>query len=140
MKKEMFDDYIRRFNEKDLTTFEDYIDPDAIIINGTLEIKGMQGMKDHYNWIWRSMKEELDVTRFVSDDDTLAIEMLTHFVVQKDDDDSPFGRIKAGEQFDFHGIIMYEIVNNKFTKIKVAYLTFIYTDLEGNKKELGIPH
>ncbi len=140
MKKEVFDDYIRRFNERDLTTFEDYIDPDATVINGTLEIKGMQGMKDHYNEIWRSMKEELDVVRFVSDDDSLAIEMLTHFEVQKDDDDSPFGKIKAGEQFDFHGIIMYQIVNNKFTNIKVAYLTFTYTDLEGNKKELGIPH
>ena len=140
MKKEIFDDYIRRFNEKDLTTFEDYIDPEATVINGTLEIKGMQGMKDHYSRIWRSMKEELDVTRFVRDDDSLAIEMYTHFEVLKDDDDSPFGEIKTGEQFDFHGIIMYEIVNNKFTNIKVAYLSFTYTDLEGNKKELGIPH
>lgn len=140
MKKEIFNDYIRRFNERDLTTFEDYIDPDASIINGTLEIRGMQGMKDHYNRIWRSMKEELQVNRFVSDDDSLAIEMLTHFEVLKDDDDSPFGKIKAGEKFVYHGIIMYQMVNNKFTNIKVAYLSFTYTDLEGKTKELGIPH
>jgi len=140
MKKEVFDDYIKRFNARDATTFEDYIDPNARIINGTLVIQGMQGMKDHYARIWRSFLEELKVTRFVSDEHTLAIEMSTHFTVQKDDDDSPFGKVKAGESFDYHGVIMYQIVNEKFTDIKVAYLSFSYTDLEGKKKELGIPH
>ena len=48
MKKEVFDDYINRFNARDVTAFEDYIDPNARVINGTLEIRGMQGMKDHY--------------------------------------------------------------------------------------------
>jgi hypothetical protein len=85
-------------------------------------------------------REELHVERFVSDEDTLAIQMWTHFAVQKDDDDSPFGKVKAGESFDYHGIIMYELMNNKFTSIKVSYLSFAYTDVNGNKKELGIPH
>jgi hypothetical protein len=73
-------------------------------------------------------------------DDTIAIQMWTHFAVQKDDDDSPFGKVKAGESFDYHGIIMYELVNNKYTSIKIAYLSFLYTDVNGSKKELGIPH
>jgi hypothetical protein len=140
MKKEVFDDYIRRFNERDATTFEDYIDPNCVIINGTLELRGIQGMKDHYARIWKSTKEELHVERFVSDDNTLAIQMWTHFAVQKDDDDSPFGKVKTGECFDYHGIIMYELKNSKFTSIKVSYLSFTYTDVKGNKKELGIPH
>jgi hypothetical protein len=80
------------------------------------------------------------VERFVSDEHTLAIQMLTHFAVQKDDDDSPFGKVKAGESFDYHGIIMYQIANGKFTDIKVSYLSFIYTNLEGKTKDLGIPH
>jgi hypothetical protein len=58
----------------------------------------------------------------------------------KDDDDSPFGQVKVGESFDYHGVIMYQIVNNKFTDIKVAYLSFSHTDLEGKTMELGIPH
>ena len=140
MKREVFDNYIERFNARDATAFEDYIDPNARIINGTLEIKGMQGMKDHYARIWRSFSEELHVERFVSDEQTIAIQMWTHFAAQKDDDDSPFGKVKAGESFDYHGIIMYQLVNNKFTDIKVSYLSFSYTDLEGKTKELGIPH
>jgi hypothetical protein len=140
MKREVFDNYINRFNAKDATAFEDYIDPNATVLNGTLQIKGMQGMKDHYARIWRSTKEELHVERFVSDENTLAIQMWTHFSVLKDDDDSPFGKVKAGESFDYHGIIMYQLVNNKFTDIKVSYLSFSRTDREGNTKELGIPH
>lgn len=140
MKKEIFDDYISRFNKRDATTFEDYIDPNARIVNGTLEILGMQGMKDHYAKIWKGFSEELHVERFVSDEQTLAIQMWTHFTAQKDDKESLFGPVRAGETFDYHGIIMYEIVNGKFTSIKVSYLSFSYTNLEGKKVELGIPH
>ena len=35
---------------------------------------------------------------------------------------------------------MYQLVNSKFTDIKVAYLSFSRTDLEGTTVELGIPH
>jgi hypothetical protein len=48
--------------------------------------------------------------------------------------------VKAGESFDYHGIIMYQIEKNKFTEIKVAYLSFTRTDLKGKTTELGIPH
>ena len=140
MERSVFDDYINRFNARDASTFEDYIDPNARVINGTLEIKGMQGMKEHYAKIWRSFSEELHVERFVSDEHTLAIQMWTHFKVMKDDDDSPFDKVQAGECFDYHGVIMYQIINNKFTDIKVAYLSFSRTDLEGKTIELGIPH
>jgi hypothetical protein len=140
MDRKTFDDYINRFNARDATAFEDYIDPNAKVLNGTLEINGAEGMKEHYARIWRSCSEELHVERFVSDDETLAIQMWTHFSVMKDDDDSPFGPVKAGESFDYHGIIMYQLVNNKFTDIKVSYLSFSRTDLEGRTVELGIPH
>jgi hypothetical protein len=140
MKKEVFDDYINRFNKRDATAFEDYIDPNAKIINGTLEIKGMQGMKDHYARIWKGFSEELHVERFVSDEHTVAIQMWTHFTAQKDDKESLFGDVKKGETFDYHGLIMYQMVNNKFTDLKIAYLSFIYTDINGKSKDLGIPH
>jgi hypothetical protein len=140
MKKEVFMDYINRFNNRDATAFEDYLDPNCVIVNGTLVLQGMQGMKDHYHHMWQSIKEELNVERFISDDNTIAIQMWTHFIVEKDDDNSVFGKVKKGELFDYHGIIMYELVNNKYTSIKVSYLSFSYTDVNGNKKELGIPH
>ena len=140
MERKVFDDYINRFNARDATAFEDYIAPNAKVINGTLEICGMQGMKDHYARIWTTFAEELHVERFVSDAQTLAIQMWTHFTAMQDDDNSVFGKVRAGETFDYHGVIMYQIENRKFTDIKVAYLSFSRTNLEGKRVELGIPH
>lgn len=140
MKREVFDDYINRFNQRDATAFEDYIYPDAKVINGTLEIHGMQGMKDHYAMIWKNFSEELHVERFVSDEHTLAIQMWTHFTALKDEKESLFGAVKAGETFDYHGIIMYELENDKFTSIKVSYLSFTHTNHKGETVELGLPH
>jgi hypothetical protein len=140
MKREVFDDYISRFNARDTSAFEAYIAPDAKVINGTLEISGMEGMKEHYAKIWKSFTEELHVERFVSDENTLSIQMWAHFTATQDDDESLFGKVKAGETFDYRGLIMYWLQNGKFTKIKVAYFSFIYTDLEGKRTDLGIPH
>ena len=141
MKREDFDTYIRRFNQEDPGAFEDYMAPDVHMLNGTLTIEGVAAVREHYARIWRAMRESLHVERFVSDDSTVAIQMHTHFDVLADTADSPFGQISAGEAFDFHGLIMYRLrADGKFADIKVAYLSFIYTDLDGKATDLGIPH
>jgi hypothetical protein len=141
MDKAVFDDYIRRFNKQDATAFDDYIAPDMHMTNGTLEFTGRQGMKDHYAQIWSSFRETLNVPRFVSDDQTAAIQMHTHFEALKDDPKSLFGPVREGETFDFRGVIMYEIdANGQFADIKVAYNRFTFTDLSGEQVELGITH
>jgi SnoaL-like domain len=141
VRKEDFDTYIHRFNQEDPGAFEDYMAPDVRMLNGTLEINGVDQVKEHYAKIWNAMREELYVERFVSDDATVAIQMHTHFEVLADDPASPFGRIRQGETFDFHGLIMYRLRDDgKFADIKVAYNSFIYTDLDGVATDLGIPH
>ena len=40
MDRATFDDYIRRFNEQDMTAFEDYLAPDMHMLNGSLEYTG----------------------------------------------------------------------------------------------------
>lgn len=140
MKRETYDDYIRRFNAQDMTAFEDYIAPSMRMVNGTLEFHGVQGMKDHYQLLWRTFSEELTVERFVSDDETLAVQMWAHFTAQHDDPESLFGPVKAGETFDFRGVIIYQIENGKFADIRVAYNSFTYTNLAGEVVDRGIPH
>jgi hypothetical protein len=140
MKRETFDEYIRRFNEEDPTAFEDYLHPSMHMQNGTLEFTGIQGMKDHYARIWGTFKETLQVKRFVSDDETVAIQMWAHFDVLADNRDSVFGPVRKGEAFDFHGLIMYRLEDNRFADIKVAYNQFVFTGLDGSPKDLGIPH
>jgi len=141
VEKARFDEYIRRFNQEDPGAFEDYMAPDVRMLNGTLLLSGVGEVKEHYARIWGAMRESLDVERFVSDAETVAIQMHTHFEVLAEDAASPFGLIRAGETFDFHGLIMYRLrADEKFYDIKVAYNSFIYTDLEGVATDLGIPH
>jgi len=136
-----FDTYIARFNKEDPGAFETYMAPDVRMLNGTLLLNGVAEVKAHYGKIWGAMRESLDVERFVSDADTVAIQMHTHFEVRADDPASPFGEIRKGETFDYHGLIMYRLgADGRFADIKVAYLSFIYTDLAGNATDLGIPH
>jgi hypothetical protein len=123
-----FEEYIGRFNAEDPTAFEDFLAPGMHMLNGTLEFTGIQGMKDHYAKIWGRIRETLDVERFVSDEDTVAIQMHAHFDVL------------AGEMFDFHGLIMYRLEHGKFADVKVAYNRFIFTDVDGIRTDLGIPH
>ena len=141
MEKARFDEYIRRFNQEDPGAFEDYMAPDVRMLNGTLLLSGVGDVKEHYAKIWGAMRESLNVERFVSDEQTVAIQMHTHFEVLADDAASPFGLIRAGETFDFHGLIMYRLrADEKFADIKVAYNSFIYTDRDGAATDLGIPH
>ena len=141
MEKARFDEYIRRFNQEDPGAFEDYMAPDVRMLNGTLLLSGVADVKEHYAKIWGAMRESLNVERFVSDEQTVAIQMHTHFEVLADDAASPFGLIRAGETFDFHGLIMYRLrADEKFSDITVAYNSFIYTALDGTATDLGIPH
>jgi len=136
-----FDTYIRRFNEEDPGAFEDYMAPDVRMLNGTLELNGVAAVQEHYARIWGAMRESLNVERFASDADTVAIQMHTHFEVLADDTASPFGEIKKGETFDFHGLIMYRLrADGRFADIKVAYNSFLYTSRDGTVTDFGIPH
>lgn len=135
-----FNDYITRFNNQDMTAFEAYLTPQTHMLNGTLELLGIQGMKDHYQLIWSQFTEELHIERFVSDEDTVAIQMWAHFTAHDDNPESLFGPVKKGENFDFRGLIMYQVEGGKFADIKVAYNTFTYTDSAGTVTSLGIPH
>ncbi|MDZ7879943.1 MAG: FAD-binding protein [Saprospiraceae bacterium] len=140
MDRQTFDDYIKRFNEQDMTAFEQYLSPTMKMVNGTLAFEGVQGMKDHYTKIWKNFTEQLTVEKFVSDDKYLAVQLWARFTALFDDTESLFGAVKKGETFDFRGIIMYTLKNGQFEEIKVAYNSFIFTDIHGVEKDLGIPH
>ena len=138
---EKFNEYIRRFNAEDLTAFEDYLHPQMHMKNGTHEFDGVEGMKHHYrDLIWPDFIEKLTVPRFLSTDTRIAIQMNTLFTAKHDKVGALFGDVKKGETFEFDGVIMYEVEDGLFKDILVAYNSFVYTDLAGNKKDLGIPH
>ena len=143
MDRARFDDYIRRFNAEDDTAFDDYLAPDLHMKNGTLEFTGvLDGMKHHYrDLIWPHFTERLTVPRFVGGDGIVAIQMNTLFTARRDAEDTIFGPVRDGETFEFDGVIMYDLdESDRFADILVAYNSFVHTDRDGNRRDLGIPH
>jgi len=139
--KTKFDDYISRFNARDLTAFEDYLHPQMHMQNGTHMFEGVEGMKHHYrDLIWPDFTEYLEPTHYMSEGNQIAIKMYTLFTAKHDKADSLFGPVKKSETFEFNGLIMYQVEDDLFKDILVAYNSFVYTDLNGNKKDLGVPH
>lgn len=141
MNQETFDDYIARFNRRDMTAFEDYLDDDMHMQNGTLEFTGVQGMKDHYAKIWSTFREELAPTDFVGSDTNAAIRMVTFFTAERDDPESLFGPVALGDRYEFRGVISYRLTaEGRFADILVAYNSFTSIRADGTVTELGIPH
>ena len=141
MEREAFDEYIRRFNSEDATAFDDYIAPNMKMLNGSLEFRGVDGMRGHYeNKIWPFFIEKLNVLRFVSNDNTAAVQLWTQFTARRDADETLFGPVKKGDRFDYRGVIMYEIEDGKFTCITVAYNSFVNTKATGETIDMGMPH
>ena len=139
--EEKFRQYIARFNAEDDTAFDDFLHPLMHMKNGTLEFDGIDGMKHHYrDLIWPDFNEKLIVPRFLSSESRIAIQMITIFSPKDDASESLFGPVKVGETFEFNGIIMYEVEDGLFRDILVAYNSFVHTDLNGIKNDLGIPH
>ncbi|HZU63418.1 MAG TPA: nuclear transport factor 2 family protein [Novosphingobium sp.] len=140
MERCRFDAYIARFNAKDASAFDEYLSPDMRLRNGRLEYTGIEGMKRHYAAIWACMDETLDVLDYVTDGARAAVVMHTHFAVRTDAATSPFGPLRQGEAFDYHGVIFYEITRGRFSRIIVSYLDFVKTDTDGRQTSLGIVH
>jgi hypothetical protein len=140
MERRRFDQYIARFNAEDASAFDDFLAADMTMQNGRLKYSGVQGMKDHYAKIWGKMKETLEVLDYVTDGERLAIQMHTRFDVLMDSQDTPFGPVREGERFDYEGLIMYRICDGLFQDIKVSYLDFTHTSVDGVTRSIGIPH
>jgi hypothetical protein len=97
-------------------------------------------MRDHYeNKMWPYFVERLNVIRFVSSDTVLAVEMRTNFLAKRAGE-TIFGSVVPGEQFDYRGLIMYDIEGGKFTSITVAYNSFRNTKQSGAVIDRGLPH
>ena len=135
-----YDEYIRRFNEEDPTAFDDYLAPDMHMLNGGLEFIGIEGMREHYqNRIWPFFREQLNVLRYISDETTLAVQMWTHFIAKRKAA-TLFGAVEAGEVFDYRGIILYDIRDGLFSRITVAYNSFVNMKITGEMVDIGMPH
>jgi hypothetical protein len=139
MNRSRYDEYVRRFNASDSTAFDDFYQPHVRMKNGMVLVDGLQAMKDNYAKVWAAFKDTLHVERFVGDATTLAVQMYTTFLALGEFRETPFGPVSEGDLLEYRGLILYDVEEEKFAEIVVAYQDFTFTRVDGSTDELGIP-
>ncbi|GBL56325.1 nuclear transport factor 2 family protein [Pseudomonas citronellolis] len=138
--RQSFEHYLALFNQKNPAAFEKYYAPNVRMSNGGLVFNSIPEVEAHYRKIWGAMDEKVNLEEFLFDGKTLAVQLLVTFDVPRDAANTPFGPLRKGERFQFHGPIFYKLNDQgKFTDIKVGYYSFSRTT-DGVTHSMGMPH
>jgi ketosteroid isomerase-like protein len=123
MTREMFAEYMHRFNAKD-ERYADLYAPDVTFDHGSYYgvLRGRQAIVDFYRKTWKSFAQTLVPGDVVIDNERglMAAEMTTHLVALQDgvaSQSRPQG-MKAGDEIVSLGAVMYEIRDGKITHIR----------------------
>lgn len=118
--------YIDKFNAND-PTFIEFYHPDVILELGASEIRGNQGIGDFYANVKKYIKEALEVTQYISDENGIAVELPTRFECINDWDDSFWGvPLKKGQVMRIVSFVHYVVEDRKFKYIKSARYRMIH--------------
>lgn len=116
--------YLACFNNRDYNGVLSYFTEDAEIVFAGYCFKGHQAVRDFYAFFHSNVDEQISVTRFVSGDDTVAIEAtvrlegksdLTQAMMEK----KGLGRLvvlRRGQIVDLQQFIHYHLREGKFSK------------------------
>lgn len=125
MTREIFAEYIRRFNNRDERYAELYGD-DVVFEHGPYygTLRGRQGILDFYRQTWKSFAQTLVPGDVVIDNERglMAAEMTTHLVARVNgvaSQSRPQG-MKAGDEIVSMGVVFYEIRDGLIRHIRGA--------------------
>lgn len=124
--REEYQTYLDLFNNND-PRFITYYHPDVVLELPGSEIRGDTGIRDFYANVKRYIKEQVDVTMFVADEQTVAVEIPTRFECIEDWSDSFWGvPLKKGQVMRIISFGFYQVEDRKFKHIKTARYKMIH--------------
>lgn len=118
--REEYQRYVDLFNAND-PRFIEYYHPDVVLELPGSEIHGDTGIRDFYANVKKYIKEQVDVTVFVADEHTVAVEIPTRFECIEDWADSFWGvPLKKGQVMRIISFGFYQVEDRKFKRVKSA--------------------
>ena len=121
MSRERFMAYIDAFNRDDYSTFDQYYAEDVVlVIAGKRELKGHQAILDFYREVKAQTQRTIQVNRYISTPDRIAVELESEFLALQDLPDFTAGPMKAGGRIFINTFVIYELVGGKFSRIRSA--------------------
>lgn len=124
--REEYQTYVDLFNAND-PRFIEYYHPDVVLELPSSEIHGDTGIRDFYANVKKYIKEHVDVTMFVADEHTIAVEIPTRFECIEDWNESFWGvPLKKGQVMRIISFGFYQVEDRKFKHIKSARYKMVH--------------
>ena len=121
MTRDEFDAYIDAFNRDDFDGFSKYYAEDVEFnLGDRKQIIGRQGIVDFYRQVKAHFREELTIIDLVVTPDRIALHNGTVFTTIADWPDFELWPTMKGDVRRIESINLYEVENDKFTRIKSA--------------------
>lgn len=128
MKREQYDEYLRRFNARDYDGLLEYFAEDFEVSFAGYVLRGRQAVIDFYSFLHQYIDERIEIHRYVSDANTIAMEAdvklkgikeLTPEILASKGLDRIIG-LKPGQEHTIPQFIHYHLENGKFVKALCA--------------------
>jgi len=120
---EEFAAYIDAFNRGDYSRVCAYYDPEVVLVTGGHhELRGPQAICDFYQSVRAQTQRTIHVRNLVSVPGRIAAELESEFLALQDLPDFTAGPMKKGERLFLHTVVLYEVGDEGFVRIRSASL------------------
>jgi ketosteroid isomerase-like protein len=120
---EEFAAYIDAFNRGDYIRYSAYYDPEVVLVTGGHhELRGPQAICDFYQSVRAQTQRTVHVRNLVCVPGRIAAELESEFLALQDIPDFTAGPMKKGERMFLHTVVLYEVGDERFVRIRSASL------------------
>lgn len=119
-----FEAYLEAFNQADFAGIASYYADDVIFRGQALQVVGREGVVEFYRRARGYLQERVDLLAFVGAPDRgkIVAELRTTLVALRDWPDMPTGPMRKGDTRSSVVFAIYELANERFTRIRTARL------------------
>jgi ketosteroid isomerase-like protein len=115
--------YIDAFNRDDYAAFGDYYNEDVVlVIAGRRELRGREAIFEFYRTVKAQTRRTIQVNKVIAAPNRIAAELQSEFLALEDLPDFTAGPMKKGGRIFINTIVIYELRNGKFSRIRSAQL------------------
>ena len=115
-----FETYLAAFNAGDFEGFGAFYDPQVQFEGQAASLTGRNAVLDFYRMVHSRVDEHVGLLTFVGSSSHCAAEIVTTLDPRKDWPDFPTGALKAGERRQSVNFALYDIREERFTRIRSA--------------------
>jgi ketosteroid isomerase-like protein len=126
-----FASYIDAFNRNEYERFATYYAPDIrLVIAGKHDLSGREAIVEFYRSVKATTRRTITVNRLITTPHAVAAELQSEFLALADLPDFTAGPMRKGERMFINTVVIYDLEDGKFSRIRSAELRKIHKSPE----------